>query len=166
VQSAILRLKITKAEQIKMRRERVLELRAQGLTQQEIANELSPLDISRRTIGDDLQYLQANAFSIIRSRQANLAYEYEETLSNFYQMRKMIWAKLRLPDEQLEERNRQNYLHLLETVNHDIMHMHAIGDMVEAEMMQHLQDDERYVQEELDKKSDGQGNNNTQPPVF
>ena len=64
---SITSVKISKEEHVKLRRDAVLELRAQGLTQQEIANKLSAFGVSRRTIGNDLEYLRKNSLYHIRA---------------------------------------------------------------------------------------------------
>lgn len=115
---SITSVKISKEEQIKLRRDRVLELRAQGLTQQEIANELSAFGVTRRTIGNDLDYLKKNALPNIRAHQQNIAFEYQQVLSNFYQLRKDAWT--RFNDPRTNSHDRMMLYRIIENLNHDI----------------------------------------------
>jgi DNA-binding transcriptional regulator LsrR (DeoR family) len=142
-------VKISKEEQIRMRRDTVLELRAQGLTQQEIANKLSVFGVSRRTIGNDLEYLRKNAVSIIRAHQQNIAFEYQQILSNFYQLRKDAWA--RFNDPRTKNHDRMMLYQILENLNHDILEAFAIGDMIEQEALEAMKEDVSEMQKAMDK---------------
>jgi DNA-binding transcriptional regulator LsrR (DeoR family) len=76
---------ISKQQQIEHRRHAVLELSAQGLTQQEIANRLI---ISQKTVSNDLVFLKKDAILFVQQNRANVAFEYKQVMSNFYQLRK------------------------------------------------------------------------------
>jgi hypothetical protein len=152
-------VKISKEEQIKLRRNTVLELRAQGLTQQEIANKLSAFDVSRRTIGNDLEYLRQNAYSIMQQQQRNIAFEYQQVLSNFHQLRKDAWA--RFNDPKIDERQRLALYPILMNLNHDILDTLAVGHMIERETLESMQQDVKNIQNTLDEmKFTGESNNN------
>jgi DNA-directed RNA polymerase specialized sigma24 family protein len=57
----------TKAEQLEWRRAKVIEMRARGLSYQEIAHELQ---VSKASIGTDVQYLREQAKESIREYTA------------------------------------------------------------------------------------------------
>ena len=61
---------ITKQQQIDQRRQAVLELSSQGLTQQEIADRLGPFHISQRTVSRDLEWL---GITLLRSNLSCLS---------------------------------------------------------------------------------------------
>ena len=142
-------VKISKEDLIKLRRDRVLELRAQGLTQQEIANELSAFGVSRRTIGNDLDYLKKNALPNIRAHQQNIAFEYQQVLSNFYQLRKDAWT--RFNDPRTNSHDRMMLYRILENLNHDILDALAVGDMIEDEALEAMKEDVQSMQKEMDE---------------
>jgi DNA-binding transcriptional regulator LsrR (DeoR family) len=146
---SITRVKISKEEQIKLRRDAVFELRAQGLTQQEIANKLSAFGVSRRTIGNDLEYLRKNALSIMRAHQGNIAFEYQQILSNFYQLRKHAWA--RFNDPRTNNHDRMTLYRILENLNHDILDALAVGDMIEHEALESMKEDVQSMQKAMDE---------------
>jgi len=56
----------TKADQLEWRRSKVVEMRARGMTHEEIARELQ---ISRTSIISDIQYLRNQAKETIREQQ-------------------------------------------------------------------------------------------------
>lgn len=145
----IISVKISKEEQIKLRRDTVLELRAQGLTQQEIANKLSAFDVSRRTVGNDLEYLSHNAFIIMQQQQRNIAFEYQQVLSNFYQLRRDAWA--RFNDPRTNNHDRMMLYHILENLNHDILDTLAVGDMIEYEAVESMKKDVSNMQNAMDE---------------
>jgi hypothetical protein len=151
-------VKVSREEQIKLRRNTVLELRAQGLTQQEIANKLSAFGVSRRTIGNDLEYLRQNAYSIMQQQQRNIAFEYQQVLSNFHQLRRDAWA--RFNDLKIDERQRLALYHILMDLNHDILDTLAVGDMIERETMESMQQDVKDMQNALDEMKFTSGSNN------
>ncbi|MGE5662492.1 MAG: hypothetical protein ACM3X1_09635 [Ignavibacteriales bacterium] len=140
-------VKISKEEKIKLRRDKVLELRAQGLTQQEIANKLSAFGVSRRTVGNDLEYLSKNALSIVRAHQRNIAFEYQQVLSNFYQLRKDAWT--RFNDPKTNNHDRMTLYHILENLNHDILDTLAVGDMIEYEALESMKKDVSNMQKAM-----------------
>ena len=146
---SITSVKISKEEQIKLRRDAVLELRAQGLTQQEIANKLSALGVSRRTIGNDLEYLKKNSLDHIRAHQRNIAFEYQQVLSNFYQLRKDAWA--RFNDPRTNNHDRMTLYRILEDLNHDILDTLAVGDMIEDEVLESMKQDVQSMQKVMDE---------------
>ena len=146
---SITSVKISKEEQIRLRRDAVLELRAQGLTQQEIANKLSVFGVSRRTIGNDLEYLRKNALNQIRAHQRNIAFEYQQVLSNFYQLRKDAWA--RFNDPRTNNHDRMTLYRILEDLNHDILDTLAVGDMIEDEALESMKQDVQSMQKAMDE---------------
>jgi hypothetical protein len=75
-------LKFTR-ENITLRRERVLQLAAQGMTQQEICNELGNV-VSRPLIALDLQYLKCRAADTIDKYTTEfIPFEWSKTLEGF-----------------------------------------------------------------------------------
>ena len=146
---SITSVKISKEEQIKLRRDAVLELRAQGLTQQEIANKLSAFGVSRRTISNDLEYLRKNALNQIRAHHGNIAFEYQQVLSNFHQLRKDAWA--RFNDPRTNNHDRMTLYRILENLNHDILDALAVGDMIEDEAVEAMKEDVQSMQKEMDE---------------
>jgi arginine repressor len=83
-------VEITKKEQIVQRQAKVLELSAQGLTQHEIVREFSKMgiNISQKTISNDLAFLRKDAIEFVKQNREHVAFEFKQTLSNFYQLRK------------------------------------------------------------------------------
>jgi hypothetical protein len=81
---------ITKGEQIVQRQAKVLELSAQGLTQHEIVREFSKMgiNISQKTISNDLAFLRKDTIQFVKQNREHVAFEFKQTLSNFYQLRK------------------------------------------------------------------------------
>lgn len=155
---SITSVKISKEEQIKLRRDRVLELRAQGLTQQEIANKLSAFGVSRRTIGNDLEYLKENALPNIRAHQRNIAFEYQQVLSNFYQLRKDAWT--RFNDPRTDNHDRMTLYRIIENLNHDILEALAVGDMIEHEALESMKEDVQSMQKAMDDMNTMEPNEN------
>lgn len=68
---------ITKKEQLDQRRQAVLELSAQGLTQQEIAGKLL---ISQKTVSNDLTGLKKDAIEFVKRNRELVAFEYKQVV--------------------------------------------------------------------------------------
>ena len=158
-------MKISKEEQIKLRRDTVFELRAQGLTQQEITNKLSAFGVSRRTIGNDLEYLSRNALSIMRAHQRNVAFEYQQVLSNFHLLRKDAWV--RFNDPRTNNHDRLTLYHILENLNHDILDTLAVGDMIEHEALESMKEDVSNMQSAMNEmKYNNENGGKSEQAVF
>jgi hypothetical protein len=89
-------LVITKQKQIEARRIKVLELSAQGLTQEEISMKL--VAVSQKTVSNDLAWWRKESIAYIKNSGEHIALEYRKVLSNFYQLRKSAWEWFNKPD--------------------------------------------------------------------
>jgi DNA-binding transcriptional regulator LsrR (DeoR family) len=117
---------ISKQQQMEQRGHAVLELSAQGLTQQEIANKLL---MSQKTVSNDLTYLKKDAVAFVHQNRANVAFEYKQVMSNFYQLRKEAWKQF----QSTESDNIKTSLYgIIESIN--IMDLIAAGDLIELEL--------------------------------
>jgi hypothetical protein len=112
----------------------VLELSAQGLTQQEIVGEFSKIgiDISQRTISNDLAFLRKDAVEFVKKNREHVAFEYRQALSNFYQLRKEAWKHFYSTND---EGIKTHLYGVIESINNDIMNLLAVGDMIELELL-------------------------------
>ena len=120
---------ITKQQQAEQRRHAVLELSAQGLSQQEIANKLL---MSQKTISNDLTYLKKDAVVFVHQNRVNVAFEYKQVMSNFYQLRKEAWNHFKATQS---ENVKTNLYGIIESININIMDLIAAGDMIELELL-------------------------------
>ena len=123
---------LSKKSQREHRRAAVLELAAQGLSQQAIAERLGAFHISSRTVGRDLDYLRRESNEYVKKNMKHLAFEYRKVLSNFYQLRKEAWNHFNTT------KNEGIKAHLYQTmqdINNDIMNMLAIEDIIKMEVM-------------------------------
>ncbi len=80
---------ITREQQIEARRIKVLELSAQGLTQEEIKQRL--VTVSQKTLSNDLAWWKQESINYIKSSGEHRALEFAKVLSNLYQLRKNAW---------------------------------------------------------------------------
>jgi DNA-binding CsgD family transcriptional regulator len=97
---------ITKAQQITYRREKVLELSAKGLTQQEIAGELL---VSQKTVSNDLTWLKNDAIEVVKQSREYIAFEYTKSLAVLDHIKKMAFE---IADKTEEDRNKITALRL------------------------------------------------------
>ena len=118
---------ITKQQQVQHRRHAVLELSAQGLTQQEIASKLL---MSQKTVSNDLTFLKKDAVEYLHKSKENLAFEYQQIMSNFLQLRKQAWQHFQSTES---ETVKTNLYGIIESINVNIMDLIATGDMIELE---------------------------------
>lgn len=119
---------ITKQQQIDQRRHAVLELSSQGLSQQEIANKLL---MSQKTVSNDLTYLKKESVVFVHEHRANVAFEYKQVMSNFYQLRKEAWNHFQSTQS---ENVKTNLYGIIESININIMDLIAAGDMIDLEL--------------------------------
>jgi len=120
---------ITKRQQVAFRREKVLEMAATGLSQQDISAKLM---ISQKTVSNDVAWLRKDAIEFIRSNKEQLAYEYRQTLSNFYQLRKEAWNHFQTTQS---ESIKAELYSIIESININILDLVTSCDMIEAESM-------------------------------
>ena len=137
---------ITKQKQIEARRAKVLELSAQGLTQEEIAKKL--VAVSQKTISNDLAWWRKESIDYIKNSGEHIALEYRKVLSNFYQLRKDAWEWYNKPD--LDKDTKLALYHTLEHINNDIMNLLAAGDMIRLEYLEEQKQHSQDVKKELD----------------
>jgi DNA-binding transcriptional regulator LsrR (DeoR family) len=136
---------ITKQQQIDQRRQAVLELSSQGLTQQEIANRLL---MSQKTVSNDLTWLKKDAVEFIKKNREHIAFEYKQAMSNFYQLRKEAWNQF---NSTKNEGIKTNLYGIIENINNNIMHLLSAGDMIELELLQKAKEQAKETREDLDK---------------
>jgi predicted transcriptional regulator len=123
---------VNRKKQIEQRRNAVLELSARGLSQTEIAEQLGVFHISQPTISRDLTYLRNESNEYIKRSREHLAHEYRLVLSNFKQLRKLAWKDF---NEAKEPGIKTHLYHILLDINNDLMNLHSISDIIEAEML-------------------------------
>jgi transcriptional antiterminator len=99
-------LTVTKQQQITYRREKVLELSAQGLTQQEIARKLL---VSQKTVSNDINWLKNDAIEVIKRSREYLAFEYTKSLAVLDHIKKRAFE---IADKTEEDRNKITALRL------------------------------------------------------
>jgi hypothetical protein len=140
-------VRITKQKQIEARRARVLELSAQGLTQEEIAKKL--VAVSQKTVSNDLAWWRKESIVYIKNSGEHIALEYRKVLSNFYQLRKSAWEWFNKPD--IEKDTKLALYHTLEHINGDIMDLLAAGDMIKLEDLEQQKQYSEGIRKELDE---------------
>jgi predicted transcriptional regulator len=91
----------TKSDQLEWRRSKVVEMRARGMTPQEIANELQ---VSRTSIVSDVQYLREQAKASIREYVTeHLPEQYQACLSALDTILKHAYEILQTTDDNREK---------------------------------------------------------------
>jgi Sigma-70, region 4 len=91
----------TKAEQLEWRRSKVVEMRARGLSYTEIAQQLQ---VSRASIGSDVQYLRSQAKETIREYVTeHLPEQYQVCLSALDAILKHAFEKLETSEDNREK---------------------------------------------------------------
>jgi predicted transcriptional regulator len=137
-------LTIAKEQQIDRRRQTVLELSSEGLTQQEIASKLL---ISQKTVSNDLAWLKKDAIEFLKKNRENVAFDYHQALSNFYQLRKEAWKQF---NSTKSETIKTSLYDILESINNNIMTLSSVGDIIEKEVtVEQLQAASKETKEEL-----------------
>jgi len=155
-------LVITKQKQIEARRIKVLELSAQGLTQEEISKRL--VAISQKTVSNDLAWWRKESVSYIKESSEHIALEYRKVLSNFYQLRRSAWEWFNKPD--LDKDTKLALYHTIEHINNDIMNLLAAGDMIRLEYLEEQKQHTEDVRKELDQMMMRTSHGNQSSAVF
>ena len=124
----------------------MLELSAQGLTQEEIAKKL--IAVSQKTVSNDLAWWRKESIAYIKNSSENIALEYRKVLSNFYQLRKSAWEWFNKPD--IDKDTRLALYQTLEHINGDIMNLLAAGDLIKLEDLEQQKQHTQAVRKELD----------------
>ena len=148
-------MKITKQKQIELRRAKVLELSAQGLTQEEIAKKL--VAVSQKTVSNDLAWWRKESIVYIKNSGEHIALEYRKVLSNFYQLRKDAWEWYNKPD--LDKDTKLALYNTLEHLNNDIMNLLASSDLIKLEDIQQQKEYTQSFRKELDEMMKPDGHN-------
>jgi predicted transcriptional regulator len=137
-------LTIAKEQHIDRRRQTVLELSSEGLTQQEIASKLL---ISQKTVSNDLAWLKKDSIEFLKKNRENVAFDYHQALSNFYQLRKEAWKQF---NSTKSETIKTSLYDILESINNNIMTLSSVGDIIEKEVtVEQLQAASKETKEEL-----------------
>jgi hypothetical protein len=132
-----------------------LELSAQGLTQQEIADRLGAV-VTQRTVSRDLEYLQRESQEYIREHNKYVALEYRKVLSGLQQLNKMAWDMLNKEDIQTDPDRKLAIMHAIQHILGDIMHMYASAEPINIEQEQEiLQDRENHLNKLQQGNSNG-----------
>jgi transcriptional regulator len=139
---------ITKQQQVDQRRHAVLELSAQGLSQQEIANKLV---MSQKTISNDLTFLKKDAVAFVHQNRTNIAFEYKVVMSNFYQLRKEAWKQFQSTKS---ENVKTNLYGIIESININIMDILAAGDLIDLELMTNAKEHAVSISEDMKQALD------------
>ncbi len=141
---------ITKEEQIEQRRAKVLELHSQGLTQYEIVGEFKKIglgEVSQKTISNDLAFLKKDAIQFVKKNREYVAFEYRQTLSNFYQLRKEAWRHF---NNTKNENVKTSLYGILESINNNILTLSSVGDIIQQEIrVEEMQEAANQTREEL-----------------
>jgi orotate phosphoribosyltransferase-like protein len=142
---------ISKQEQIQQRRVRVWQLYSQGLTQEEIAKELQPFHVTRRTVGYDLEWLREDALNFVIDNRKHIAEEYKKVMSNLEQLRAEAWKQFR----KIENKDSSVKVALYDTiqsVNNNILVLLSVGDAIEMELkIKAANKNTKEIREEMDK---------------
>jgi DNA-binding CsgD family transcriptional regulator len=128
-------VRLSKKEQIQQRRQAVLELSAQGLTQKEIADKLQVFHISQKTVSRDLDWLRKDAIDFVKKNREHIAFEYKQTLSNFYQLRKEAWKQFH---DTKNEEVKIGLFKVISSLNQDLVRLFGIDDLAELEIVNEL----------------------------
>jgi hypothetical protein len=155
-------LVITKQKQIEARRIKVLELSAQGLTQEEISMKL--VAVSQKTVSNDLAWWRKESIAYIKNSGEHIALEYRKVLSNFYQLRKSAWEWFNKPD--IDKDTKLALYNTLEHINGDIMNLLAAGDLIKLEDLERQKQYTQDVRNELDEMKMKSQNDNQSSAVF
>jgi hypothetical protein len=145
-------VRISKEQQIAHRRQMVKELRAQGLTQQEIANRL-PTVVDQKTVSNDLAWIAKESIEIIRRNREQITLEYDLALSNFHQLRKKAWLQFARAEEKKNEDIQLSLYPVIESINANIMALLSTGDIINKELADHAKQQARQLEEEQLKHS-------------
>lgn len=122
----------------------MLELSSEGLTQQEIASKLL---ISQKTPSNDLAWLKKDAIKFLKKNRENVAFDYHQALSNFYQLRKETWKQF---NSTKNETIKTSLYGILESINNNIITLSAVGDIIEKKVTaEQLQSAAKETKEEL-----------------
>jgi DNA-binding transcriptional regulator GbsR (MarR family) len=148
-------VRITKQKQIEARRAKVLELSAQGLTQEEIAKKL--VAVSQKTVSNDLAWWRKESIAYIKYSGEHIALEYHKVLSNFYQLRKDAWEWYNKPD--IDKDTKLALYHTLEHLNNDIMNLLASSDLIRLEELEQQKNYTKDVRKELNEMIEFHGHN-------
>ena len=140
-------MRITKQKQIEARRAKVLELSAQGLTQEEIAKKL--VAVSQKTVSNDLAWWRKESMAYIKNSSEHIALEYRKVLSNFYQLRKSAWEWFNKSD--VDKDTKLALYNTLEHINGDIMNLLAAGDLIKLEDLAQQKQYAQDIRNELDE---------------
>jgi len=140
-------VRITKQKQIEARRAKVLELSAQGLTQEEIAKKL--VAVSQKTVSNDLAWWRKESMAYIKNSSEHIALEYRKVLSNFYQLRKSAWEWFNKSD--VDKDTKLALYNTLEHINGDIMNLLAAGDLIKLEDLAQQKQYAQDIRNELDE---------------
>ncbi len=140
-------MKITKEKQIEARRAKVLDLAAQGLTQEEIAKKL--VAVSQKTVSNDLAWWRKESIAYIKNSGEHIALEYRKVLSNFYQLRKSAWEWFNKSD--VDKDTKLALYHTIEHINGDIMNLLAAGDLIKLEDLAQQKQYAQDIRNELDE---------------
>jgi predicted transcriptional regulator len=136
-------VQITKEQQIADRRQAVLELSAQGHNQQEIANKLV---ISQKTVSNDLAWLREDAVEFVRKNREQIAFEYRQVISNFYQLRKLAWNHYH---STASEGIKIDLYSIISNINNNVMSILSAGDLIETELLEKSKEQVKEREKEL-----------------
>jgi arginine repressor len=144
---------ITKQEQIDQRRARVFELSAQGLTQYEIVGKFKEmgLEVSQKTVSNDLAWLKQDAVEYVKKNREHIAFEYKQSMSNFYQLRREAWNHFHRIANNNNDRVKTDLYGVIQSINNDIMNLLALSDLIALEMIESAKKQAEETREEMNK---------------
>ena len=86
--------------------------------------------MSQKTVSNDLTFLKKDAVVFVQQNRANVAFEYKQVMSNFYQLRKEAWKQFQSAQS---ETVKTNLYGIIESININIMDLLAAGDIIYLE---------------------------------
>jgi orotate phosphoribosyltransferase-like protein len=134
---------MSKETEIQVRRDRVFELSSKGLNQTEIADKLN---YSQQTVSNDLAYLHRKAKENLTKGCSDLAYQYEEALTNLRALRKEAWILL---EQTKDDRIKVSLYGVIQHINESILQTLAAADVIAQELIADSQSAAEQGREEL-----------------
>lgn len=122
---------ISRRDQVLARRLEVARLDSMGLTQQEISERLV-VKVSRRTVGNDIEWLNQQAVEEFKNHRMELVAEHRRVLTNLKELRKRAWEHL---EKTQDESIKVHLYSFLGSVNNNIHALVAAGDMIAEELL-------------------------------
>ncbi len=108
------------------------------------------IEISQKTVSNDLVVLKEEAESFVRDNRKQIAEEYKKVMSNLEQLRAEAWKQFR----KIENKDSNVKVALYDTIqsiNNNILNLLSIGDLIEIEMLQKAKQESDTTREDMNK---------------